>query len=132
MFSFSQYMKIKNYFFQIVNRIVFFAIAIPSALGFIPALIYVQNFERPSWSLFFAAIFFSLLTHFWRKKVLKADLTSFKKGLIEEDFDFNSWETPFWKIIPTAIFFTLFWISVSTWLHLLGGGSAPDSNYPLG
>ena len=113
-------MKIKNYFFQIINRIIFLALAISSAFGFIPAYIYLQNFDRPSWTLFFSAIFFSLLTYFWTK--LMGD----------EGVDFNSWETPFWKLIPSAVFFMLLWISVMTWFYLLGGGSVPDSNYPLG
>ena len=125
-------MKIKNYYLQIVNRIFFYALAIPVTVAFIPIYIYLQNFDGPSWTLFFAAIFFSLLTHFWRKKVLKAESTSFKKGLVEQEVDFNSWETPFWKLIPAAVFFTLFWISITTWFYLLGGGSVPDSNYPLG
>ena len=50
----------------------------------------------------------------------------------DEGVDFNSWETPFWKLIPSAVFFMLLWISVMTWFYLLGGGSVPDSNYPLG
>jgi len=63
---------------------------------------------------------------------MKAELISFEKGLIDQEVDFNSRETPFWKLLPAAVFFTLFWISVTTWFYLIGGGSsATNYNFPF-
>ena len=110
-------MKIKNYFFQIVNQIFFWVLAIPSGLGFIPATIYLENFDRPSWTLFFLAIFFSLLTYFWIKLLVRVE----RFYPTKEKADFDSWETPFWKIIPGAVLAILFWFSVMTWFYLFFG-----------